>query len=163
MLTFSEPKIIERGPYQVVGAYHEYEGENEGPGWSGASEAFYARKDEITNRTADGVLGFLYRPHKDHAEISNEVRACFVGVDVEDLDHVPEGFATTTFPGGRYVIVACQGDTEGEAAMGVGEAIQMLMSQWLPANGYVEGDACFACSFESRAASSANRLSCRSW
>ena len=149
MLTFTEPKIIERGPYLVVGAYHVYEGEDEGPGWSGASRAFYARKDEIANRTDDGVLGFLYRPHKDHPEVFENVRACFVGVDVTDLNHVPEGLSTTRFSGGRYVIVACQGDEEGEAAMGVGEAIEMLMGQWLPANGYVEGDACFACGFES--------------
>ena len=147
MMTLGEPKIIEREPYLVVGAYATYEGEDEGPGWSGASEVFYARRGEITNAKNDKVLGFMYRPHKDHPEISEDVRACFVGVDVADLDHVPEGLSTTTFSGGKYVIVACQGDTEGEAAMGVGEGVGFLM-RWVTEQGYTMGDACIACSHE---------------
>ena len=147
MLTLSEPQIIERGPYLVVGAYATFDGEDEGPGWSGASKAFYARKDEITNRRDDAVLGFLYRPHKNHHEIPESVRSCFVGVEVTDLDHVPEGLAVTRFSGGKYVIVACQGDTEGEAAMGVGEGVGLL-EKWIAKHGYVEGDACFALSHE---------------
>jgi len=146
MLQLSEPKVIERGPYQVVGCYARYEGDDEGPGWRGASEAFFDREGEIVNRADDKTLGFLHRPNKDDPTVDPEVRACFVGAEVTDLAHVPEGMATTRFPGGQYVIVACQGDTEGEAAMGVGEAIGMLMSKWIPENGYREGGACFACS-----------------
>jgi predicted transcriptional regulator YdeE len=93
------------------------------------------------------VLGFLYRPHKDHPDIPESVRACFVGVEVPDLDHVPEGLSTTQFSGGKYVIVACQGDTQEEAAMGVGEGVQFL-ERWIVEQGYTEGDACFACSHE---------------
>jgi len=147
MLTLSEPKIIEREPYLVVGAYATYEGEDEGPGWSGASSAFFARRDKVTNRKDDAVLGFMYRPHKDHPEIPESVRACFVGVEVTDLDHVPEGMSTTRFSGGKYVIVACQGDTEGEVAMGVGEGVGFL-EKWIVEHGYVQGDACFALSHE---------------
>ena len=147
MLELSKPKVIERGPYLVVGAYSTYEGTDEGPGWSGASEVFFARKDEITNRVGDTILGFLYRPHKDHSEISEDVRACFIGVEVTDLDHVPHGLSTTKFSGGKFVIVACKGDTEGEAAMGVGEGVPLL-DQWISDHGYIEGDACFACSHE---------------
>ena len=151
MLQFSEPVIIERGAYKVVGAYATYEGdkpEDEGPGWQGAEQGFFSRKDEISNRVDDGVLGFLYRPHKDHPEISPDVRACFIGVEVTDLDHVPAGMSTTQYSGGKYVVVDCIGDTGGEAAQGVGEAIGMLMSKWIPAHGYTEGDACFAFSHE---------------
>ena len=115
MARLSEPKIIERGPYRVVGAYATYEGEDEGPGWSGASNAFYERSQEITSRVDDAVLGFLYRPHRDHADIPESVRACFVGVEVADLGHVPEGLSTTRFSGGKYAVVACTGDTEDEA------------------------------------------------
>jgi hypothetical protein len=147
VLTLSEPRIIERGPYLVVGAYCTFEGDDEGPGWSGASEAFSARRGEITNRRDDTVLGFLYRPHRDHPDIPDSVRACFMGVEVADVDHVPEGLSTTRFSGGKYVIVACQGDTEGEAAMGVGEGVQFLEG-WIEEQGYTEGDACFACSHE---------------
>ena len=93
------------------------------------------------------MLGFMYRPHKDHPEISEDVRACFVGVEVTDFDHVPEGLSTTRFSGGKYVIVACQGDTEGEAAMGVGEGVGFL-EKWVAEQGYAMGDACFACSHE---------------
>jgi predicted transcriptional regulator YdeE len=143
----SEPKIIEREPYLVVGAYCTFEGDDEGPGWSGASEAFYARREEITNRKDDAVLGFLYRPHKDHVSIPESVRACFVGVEVNDLDHVPEGLSTTRFSGGQYAIVACSGDTEGQAAMGVGEGVDFL-EKWVVEQGYTEGDACFALSHE---------------
>jgi predicted transcriptional regulator YdeE len=142
-----EPKVIERGPYLVVGAYCTYESNDEGPGWSGASQAFYARKDEITNRTDDAVLGFIYRPHKDHPDISEDVRAAFVGVEVTDLDHVPEGLSTTRFSGGKYAVVACTGDTEDEAAMGVGEGVGFL-EKWVVEQGYVEGDVCFALSHE---------------
>jgi predicted transcriptional regulator YdeE len=147
MLELSEPKIIERGPYKVVGAYHTFEGEDESPGWSGASQAFYARRDEISNQVGDAVLGFLYRPHRDHPEILESVRACFVGVEVSDFDYVPAGLSTTRFSGGRYAIVACKGDTQDEAAMGVGEGVGLLET-WVADHGYVEGDACFALSRE---------------
>ena len=147
MIELSEPKIIEREPYQIVGAYCTYEGEDEGPGWSGASKAFYARREEITNGIGDAVLGFMYRPHKDHPEVPESVTACFVGVEVTDLDHVPEGLSTTQYSGGKYAIVACKGDTEGEAAMGVGEGVAFL-ERWVSEQGYVQGDACFALSHE---------------
>jgi hypothetical protein len=147
MPELSEPKIIERGAYLVVGAYATFEGDDEGPGWSAASKAFYARRSEIANRVDDATLGFLYQPHKDHPTIPESVRACFVGVEVGDLDHVPEGLSTTHFSGGKYVIVACKGDTEGEAAMGVGEGVDFL-EQWIAEHGYTEGDACFALSHE---------------
>jgi hypothetical protein len=147
MLKLSEPKIIERDPYLVVGAYCAFEGDDEGPGWAGASKEFFARRQEIANRKDDAVLGFLYRPHKDHPEIPESVRACFVGVNVTDLDHVPEGLSTTQFSGGIYAVVACTGDTEDEAAMGVGEGVGFL-EEWVVEQGYVEGDACFALSHE---------------
>jgi hypothetical protein len=147
MLTLSEPRIIARGPYTVVGAYGTYAGDDEGPGWSGAGRGFFPRKHEIPNRTDSSVLGFLYRPHRDHPDVPERVRACFVGVEATDLDHVPAGMATTHFSGGEYVIVECRGDTQEEAAAGVGEAIGFL-SQWMPEHVYAEGDACFACSDE---------------
>ncbi len=93
------------------------------------------------------MLGFLYRPHRDHPEVAEDVRACFIGAEVTDFDHVPDGMSTTQFSGGQYVIVDCRGDTQEEAAAGVGEAIGFL-SQWMPEHGYAEGDACFSCSDE---------------
>jgi predicted transcriptional regulator YdeE len=147
MAQLSEPEIVEREPYHIVGAYCSFEGEDEGPGWSGASQAFYARREAIANRVGDAVFGFLYRPHRDHPDIPERVRACFVGVEVTDLDHVSEGLSSTQFPGGKYVIVACTGDTEDDAAMGVGEAVGFL-EKWIVAQGYREGDACFALSHE---------------
>lgn len=147
MLELDELKIIERGPYLVVGAYASYEGEDEGPGWSGASEAFWARRDEVPNRVGDAVLGFLYRPHRDDPSVPESVRACFVGVEVTDLDHVPGGLSTTRFSGGKYAMVACKGDTSDEAAMGVGEGVGFL-EKWVAEQGYMEGDACFSLSHE---------------
>jgi hypothetical protein len=147
MMTLGEPRIIERGPYLVVGAYSTFEGDDEGPGWKGASEEFNARREEIANRVGDMLLGFLYRPHRDHPDMAESVRACFMGVEVSDLDHVPNGLSTTRFSGGKYAIVACEGDTESEAAMGVGEGVPFL-ENWVKEQGYVEGDACFACSHE---------------
>ena len=140
----SEPRTVERGPYEVVGVYCTFEGDDEGPGWSGASEGFGRQRDKILNRTDSMVLGFLYRPHRDHPDVLEQVRACFVGVEVTDLEHVPEGLSNTRFSGGRYVIVECKGDTQGEAAMGVGEGVQFL-ERWVVDQGFVEGDACFAC------------------
>ncbi len=148
MLKLSEPTVIEREPYLVVGAHCTFEGEDEGPGWSGASQAFHARRGEITSRRGDTMLGFLYRPHKDHPDIPESIRACFVGVEVTDLDRVPEGLSTTRFSGGKYAILECRGDTEDEAAMGVGEGVAFL-EKWIAQQGYTEGDACFACSHES--------------
>lgn len=150
MLTLSEPRIIERGPYKVVGAYGVFTGDDEGPGWQAAEAGFFPRKHEITNRADDHVLGFLYRPHRDHPDAAESERACFVGAEVTDFDHVPAGMATTQFSGGAYVIVDCRGDTAAEAAEGVGRAIGFL-SQWMPEHGYAEGDACFACSDEKAA------------
>jgi predicted transcriptional regulator YdeE len=147
MFTLSKPTIIKREPYLVVGAYAPFEGDDEGPGWSGASNAFFPRKGEITNQKDDMVLGFLYRPHRDHPDISEDIRACFIGVEVTDLDRVPEGLSTTRFSGGHYAIVECKGDTQNEASMGVGEGVQFL-ENWVSEQGYSEGDACFACSHE---------------
>ncbi len=146
MLTLSEPKIIEREPYNVVGSYCTYEGQDEGPGWTGADQEFNRRRAEVTNTKGDLTLGFMYRPHRDHPDIPEDVHACFVGVEVSDLDHVPEGMSTTRFSGGLYAVVACQGDDGGESAMGVGDAINYLETEWLAKNGYTEGDACFAAS-----------------
>jgi predicted transcriptional regulator YdeE len=146
-LELSQPRIIERDPYLVVGVYCTYEGDDEGPGWSGAYAGFDRRRHEITNRKDDTVLGFLYRPHKDNPAIPEDVRSCFIGVEVADLDHIPEGMTATRFSGGKYVVVECRGDAQEEAASGVGEAIAYL-STWMPEHGYQEGDACFACSHE---------------
>ena len=93
------------------------------------------------------MLGFLYRPHKDDPGIPESVRACFIGVEVTDLDRVPEGLSTTQFSGGKYAIVECQGDTQDEAAVGVGEGVDYL-EKWIVEQGYAEGDACFALSHE---------------
>jgi predicted transcriptional regulator YdeE len=147
VLELSEPKIIEREPYQVVGVYCTFKGQDEGPGWSGAYNEFNNRRNEITNGKGDTILGFLYRPHVDHPDIPETVRSCFIGVEVTDFDRVPEGLSTTRFSGGQYVVVACKSDVQAEATMGVGEAIEML-EKWIPEHGYAEGDACFACSHE---------------
>ena len=144
MLTLSEPKIIERGPYKVVGCFCNYEGNDESPGWQGADKRFFNRRDAVTNRADDLILGFLYRPHNDHPEIPEDTKACFIGVEVTDLDCVPEGMSTTTFSGGQYAVVACIGDTESESAEGVGEAIGFLENAWVPHHGFTEGDGCFA-------------------
>jgi hypothetical protein len=53
----------------------------------------------------------------------------------------------THFSGGEFVTAECRGDTENEAAMGVGTAIVGL-EKWLSANGYREGDSCFCFSRE---------------
>jgi hypothetical protein len=147
MLTLGKPRVIERGPYKVVGVYRTYVGDDEGPGWSGAETEFFRRRYEFQNRKDDLVLGFLYRPHRDHPDAPESVKACFVGVEVTDFDHVPHGMSTTQFSGGQYVIAECRGDSQEEVAAGVGEAIGFL-EKWLPAQGYIEGDACFACSDE---------------
>ena len=76
-----------------------------------------------------------------------QVRSCFMGVEVTDLAQVPEGMSATSFTGGKYVIMESRGDTEGESAMGVGEAINYL-EKWIPEHGYREGDACFTYSHE---------------
>ena len=125
-----------------------FKAKTKAPGWAGADAAFWPRKDEIKNRADDMALGFLYRPHKDHPEIAPEVRACFVGVEVTDINSVPAGMSTTRFSGGEYVVVACQGDSAAEAADGVGAAFGQLM-EWIPAHSYSEGNACFAAGSES--------------
>lgn len=142
-LRLSEPRIITRGAYTVVGAWHSYEGGDEGPGWAGANAAFGRLSERVSHRADDLMLGFLYRPHRDDPAIADDVHACFVGVEVTSLENQPDGLAVTRFSGGEYVLVDCIGDTPAEAAEGVGQAIGMLMD-WLPAHGYVEGDACFA-------------------
>jgi hypothetical protein len=144
MLKLSEPRIIERGPYKVVGVYSPFEGNDEGPGWAAADQGYFSRRAEVTNAADSLVLGFLYRPHRDHPEMPEAVRACFVGAEVTDLDQVPAGMSTTQFSGGQYAIVECLGDNGDESAMGVGEAIGFLEKTWLPEHGFVEGDACFA-------------------
>ena len=147
-LKLSEPRVIERDPYLVVGVYCTFEGDDEGPGWSGAYAEFDRRRHEITNRKDAMLLGFLYRPHKDDPTVPQDVRSCFIGVEVDDLDHVPAGMTATRFSGGQYVVVECRGDAQEEAARGVGEAIEYLSSTWMPKHGYQEGDACFACAHE---------------
>jgi hypothetical protein len=141
----TEPRVIERCPYIVVGAYAVCEGDDEP--WGEASEALSQRKDEVPNRVGDALLAFLYRPHKDDPSIAEDVRACFMGVEVSDDGHVPGGMTLTQFSGGKFVTVNCVGDTKMDAAMAVGPAINQL-EQWIPENGYREGDACFCFSRE---------------
>src|SRR5512139_459441 len=107
MLTICEPRVIEREPYKVIGVYCAYAGDNEGPGWTGAETEFFGRRDEIKNRTDDLVLGFLYRPHKDHPDVPESVKACFIGAEVSAFERVPDGMSTTQFSGGQYVIIEC--------------------------------------------------------
>lgn len=146
-LKLSEPRIIERDPYLVVGVYCTFEGNDEGPGWAGADAEFHRRRHEITNRKDDMLLGFLYRPHKDNPTVPEDVRSCFIGVEVSDPDHIPAGMTATRFSGGQYAVVECRGDVQEEASAGVGEAIEYL-STWMPEHRYSEGDACFACAHE---------------
>jgi hypothetical protein len=141
-----EPRVFERGPYQVVRVYACCRGDEEP--WGEASEGLARRTGEIRDRVGDTLLGFLYRPHRDDPGVPEDVRACFMGVEVSNLEHVPEGMSATHFPGGEYVVVECRGDTENEAAMAVGPAIGQLGSVWLRENGCVMGDACFTCSHE---------------
>ena len=145
---FSEPRIVVREPCNVVGAYCTFEGDSEP--WGDASRMLDQRKHEIRNRKNDAVLGFLYRPHTDHPDIPENVRACFMGVEVVNFQDVPAGLATTRFTGGEYVVMECRGDTRDEAAMGIGEAVDRL-TRWIKEHGYRIGDACFECSHESMA------------
>lgn len=147
----SEPRIIERGPYLVVGVYCTFEGEDEGSGWSGAHAEFFRREHEIVNRVDDLVLGFIYRPHEDDASIPENTNSCFVGVEVADLDRIPDGMSVTRFSGGQYVVVECKGDVQEEAGAGVAEAIHFLKEKWLPEHGYRAEVGCFACSHEDEA------------
>ena len=111
----------------------------------------FRREAEIEDRVDDLVLGFLYRPHRDHPLVPEAVRACFVGVEVRDPARVPEGLHVTRFSGGPYAVVTSEGDSAEEAGEGVGEAIGYLAERWLPEHGYLEGDACFAASHEKAA------------
>lgn len=146
MSTNSEPIVIIHEPFQIVGVYCTFDGEHEDAGWRGAEAAFFARLPEISNRKDSLVIGFLYHPHRDHPEIAEEVRSCFVGVDVLDLEHVPHGMSVVCYSGGSYAVVACRGNTPSEPGEGVGEAIDYLHETWMPAHGFRAGDACFACS-----------------
>lgn len=148
MARLSEPRLIERSPSTVVGAYGIFEGPDEGPAWSAAEAGFWPRIGDIGGRLDGDVLGFLYRPHVDHPEIPEDARACFVGVAVGEPAEVPDGLVVTHLEGGRFVVVDCEGDDPEEAAEGIGEAIGYLSDTWLPENGYVEGDACFAAGTE---------------
>ena len=145
--SLSEPTIIERSPCNVVGVYALFEGEEEGPAWNIATRELNRRLDEIKNREGDTILGFLYRPHKDYPSVPEQVRACFMGVEVTDVTQIPDGMATTSFTGGKYAVVECSGDTELRSAMGVGGAVESL-ERWAPEHGYREGDACFTYSHE---------------
>ncbi len=145
----TEPEVIERGPYCVVGVYATIEGDNEDPAWGAASTGYYSRAGEVRNRIGDAVLGFLYRPHRDDLSIPEATRACFVGVEVADFSQAPEGMATTRFSGGKFVTVQSSGDTEMDAAMGVGEAVATLEA-WAKQHGFDEGDSCFCFSHEGR-------------
>jgi hypothetical protein len=87
----TEPKIIERGPYSVVGVYATYEGDAEGPAWEKASAELERRKGQVRHRVGDTLLAFLYRPHKDDPSVAEEVQACLVGLEVADLTEVSDG------------------------------------------------------------------------
>jgi len=138
-MTLSKPHVVKQGLRNIVGSYCVFEGENEGAGWSGSTAAFDKRKQEIRNRKGDTLWGFLYRPHRDHPEISANVMACFMGVEVVDFDGVPVGLSTTRFAEGDYVIVECKGDTSNEVDMGIGPAVGLL-EKWIKEHGYREGD-----------------------
>ncbi len=121
MTTCIEPTIIEREPVHLVGVYCTYEGGNEEAGWRAAEKAFFERYKEIQNRRDSLIFGLMYRPNKDHPEISEDVQAVFLGVDVSDFEHIPDGMSVTHYSGGKYALVPCR---DGE--IGLGEAIQYM-------------------------------------
>ena len=133
--TLSEPRIVRRDPFTVAGVWAPYQGEDESPGWLAADAGFRALLPDVVHRADDMILGFLYAPHRDDPSIDPAVTACFIGVAVTSLVGQPPGLTTTRFPNGEYVLVDCIGDTDGDAAAGVGEALGMLMA-WIPAHGY---------------------------
>ncbi len=56
MLTIREPRIIEREPYFVFGSYCTFQGDDEGPGWTGAEQEFNRRWGEVTHIKGDLTL-----------------------------------------------------------------------------------------------------------
>ena len=57
-LTITDLKIIERGPYCIVGNYAVCEGSNEP--WGEAAAAFDRRRGEIKNRVGDEFLDLMF-------------------------------------------------------------------------------------------------------
>ncbi len=133
------PQVAKQEPRCIVGCYCTFEGDDEGPGWSGAHAGLMGRIHEIPNRIGDARWWFLYRPHKDHPEISPDVRSAFGGVEVPDFTMVADGLSTTRFAGGDYIFVEIIGDSENEAGEGVGPAVQAV-EDWLRAHEFGEGD-----------------------
>ena len=77
MLTIREPRIFERKPYFVFGSDCTFQGDDEGPGWSGADQEFNRWWGEVTHIKGDLTPGFMYRLHKDRPEAPYDVYACF--------------------------------------------------------------------------------------
>lgn len=144
-VTTTEPKIIEHEPWDIVGMYVIAKSDHEP--WGEAMTAFERRRADVTNRVDDIQLAFLYRPHRDDPSVPESAQACFIGFEVTDLDHIPEGMAATRFSGGRFVMVECCGDTEDAVAAAIGDVIRRLET-WIPEHGYTEGEACFCLNHE---------------
>ena len=80
--TISEPKVIERGPCNVVGAYAVYEGDDEGPAWGQASAEFDRRRGEgFPNHECGSAM-------KPPWEVFAESRGCNLIIDVDDGDYL---------------------------------------------------------------------------
>src|SRR5689334_8088726 len=99
-----KPKIVERGPFHVIGLRERFEPatvkgipdlwdryihrEVQIPGQVGETHYGVTQDD-----TKDGKPGFFYT----------------AGVEVKSLDRVPDGFAGFTVPGGTYAVFTHHG------------------------------------------------------
>lgn len=122
--------ITERPAMLLVGmAINVKLGQEGRPGFKLAS-TFFDRKSEIGSRLNDtDVFGVSTDP--ENYNVEKDKFEYFIGVEVSDAEHVPEGMVIRKLPANEYVAFRFHGPAENAGAVHA-----YLYSTWLNENDY---------------------------
>lgn len=138
-----KPEVKVLDTWKVMGIF--YEGTNENQELQEVWAELGRRIDEIPHRKADrnwyGVCEPLEEDVKDLDLINKAYEFRYLaGVEVTDVDFVPEGMTVWEIPKQEYAVFPHCGDVEK-----MGETYQAIYASWLPESGH---EAVFAHDFE---------------
>lgn len=125
-----QPKIVQRTSSQLIGTSIEMSLLNNKTGelW----KKFIPRLAEIQNRVSDDKISMQIYPENYYQNFSPENSFVkWASVQVDKVDHIPEGLDTYTLPAGLYAVFQYKGSSN-EASL----FFQYIFSEWIPSSKY---------------------------
>lgn len=121
-----EPKIVERGAFQVVGMTQRFT-----PGKMDGIAALWDRFIHRAGEVADAVPGVHYGVGVDDRREGEPGFLYTAGTAVASVGRIPIGMNAVTIPAGRYAVFTHRGPVTLLA-----KTVVAVWHQWLPSSGY---------------------------